>query len=176
MAILARINQQIATGIGDLHKLFKKGESVMISNYLDAELVSFLDVRSQGDALAALVALLDKNGKLRDKKAFYDAILGREKIVSTGIGTGVAIPHAKLQGYKDFFIAVGIQSKRGIEWNTLDGSLVRLIFMIGGPENRQTEYLRILSHLTMAIKDEERRKKLLKAASPLEVVQLFEGC
>ncbi len=147
-----------------------------ISNYLDEQLVLFLDADTRDAALSALVDCLEKAGKLQDKEAFYQAILQREKIVSTGIGIGVAIPHAKLVGFKDFFIVVGIQKKRGLEWNALDGSQVRLIFMIGGPENKQTEYLKILSHLTMAIKDEERRKKLLKATTPHDIIQLFSGC
>jgi PTS system nitrogen regulatory IIA component len=71
---------------------------------------------------------------------------------------------------------IGIQRGRGIDWDAIDGSPVRLIFMIGGPENKQTEYLKILSHLTMAIKDEERRKKLLKAENAKDVIDLFQGC
>ncbi|HEY5235368.1 MAG TPA: PTS sugar transporter subunit IIA, partial [Rhabdochlamydiaceae bacterium] len=74
------------------------------------------------------------------------------------------------------FIAIGIQGGRGIEWNSLDGSQVHLIFMIGGPDNRQTEYLKILSRLTMAIKESERRKALLKATSAKQVIDLFKGC
>ncbi|HSW86670.1 MAG TPA: PTS sugar transporter subunit IIA [Rhabdochlamydiaceae bacterium] len=175
MAILARINHQIATGISDLRKFFKKGEIVAISNYLDDRLVSFLNVDNRNAVLEELVNVLDVAGKLLDKQSFYKAILEREKIVSTGIGMGVAIPHAKLEGYEDFFIAIGIQ-KKGIEWNALDGQPVKVIFMIGGPENKQTEYLKILSHLTIAIKDEERRKKLLKATASDEVIALFEGC
>lgn len=170
LAILARINHQIA------RKWFKHGEIVAISDYLDDRLVAFLNVESRNSALEALVDRLDAAGKLRDKESFYRAILEREKIVSTGIGMGVAIPHAKLEGYQEFFIAIGIQNKKGIEWNALDGSPVRLIFMIGGPEHKQTEYLKILSHLTMAIKNEERRKKLLKAVTSQEVIKLFEGC
>lgn len=172
MAILERINHQIS----DLKNYFKKGETVTISNYLDERLVAFLNVDSRDEALKALVDLLDTEGKLLDNETFYQAILGREKIVSTGVGMGVAIPHAKLEGYPHFFIAIGIQSKQGIEWNALDGSPVRLIFMIGGPENRQTEYLKILSRLTMAIKDEERRRKLLKTTKPEEVIALFRDC
>ncbi len=146
-----------------------------VSKYLDTHLVSFLDLSSRDEALKALVETLDRAHKLRDKDAFYNAILEREKIVSTGIGMGVAIPHAKLEGYKEFFIAVGIQGKRGLEWNALDGAPVRVIFMIGGPDNRQTEYLHILSKLTMAIKDEDRRKKLFRAKTADEVIALFEG-
>jgi PTS system nitrogen regulatory IIA component len=147
---------------------------VAISDYLDENLVAFLDVNSQKEALQSLVDILDKEKKLRDKQSFYDAILEREQIVSTGIGIGVAIPHAKLHGYEDFFIAIGIQKHEGINWQSLDGLPVRFIFMIGGPDNEQTEYLNILSMITGAIKDEERRKKLLKAENPHDVVAIFE--
>lgn len=176
LAILARINHQIALSIGDLKKLFRKGECVAISNYLDERCVLFLNAGSRDEALEEMIGALEKSGKLKQPKAFQDAILEREKIVSTGIGLGVAIPHAKLQEYKDFFIAVGIQAKKGIEWQALDAAPVHLIFMIGGPDNKQTEYLKILSHLTMAIKNEERRKKLLKTYDAKDVIALFDGC
>ncbi len=147
-----------------------------ISDYLDDRLVVFLDVANRDDAIQALIEALGDGHVLKDKDKFHQAILDREKIVSTGIGLGVAVPHAKLQGYDDFFIAVGIQSGRGIDWNALDGSQVHLIFMIGGPDNKQKEYLNILSRLTVAIKDVERRKNLLKATSALQVIALFKGC
>lgn len=176
MAIRARISEQISQLLDDLRSFFKKGNSVAIFDYLDDRLVVFLDVETQAEALTALVDSLDEAHKLKDRQAFHQAILDREKIVSTGIGLGVAIPHAKLQGYDEFFIAIGVQSSRGIEWNALDGSQVHLIFMIGGPDNRQTEYLKILSRLTMAIKDPERRKALLKVTSAQQVIDLFKGC
>lgn len=176
LAILARINHQLAESLGDLKKFFKKGECVAISDYLDERLVLFLNADSRDGALDQMIDVLCKAGKLKNRERFHTAILEREKIVSTGIGLGVAIPHAKLEGYAEFFIAIGIQVEKGIEWNALDGSLVRLIFMIGGPDNRQTEYLRILSHLTLAIKNEERRKKLLKTVDAREVVSLFTDC
>lgn len=175
LAIRGRISQ-IAQILGELRNVFKKGKGVSISDYLDDRLVVFLNVETQGETLKTLVDALDGAHKLKDKDLFYHAILEREKIVSTGIGLGVAIPHTKLQGYDEFFIAVGVQSGRGIEWNSLDGTQVHLIFMIGGPDNRQTEYLNILSRLTVAIKDPERRKALLKATSAKQVIDLFEGC
>lgn len=146
----------------------------MISDYLDENLVCFLDVGTQAEALQSLIDRLFQQGQLKDKEAFLGAILQREKIVSTGIGIGIAIPHAKLEGYENFFIAIGIQKGNGIEWNSLDDLPVRLIFMIGGPENRQTEYLNILSMITGAIKDEERRKSLLKAEKPSDVIAVFQ--
>jgi nitrogen PTS system EIIA component len=145
---------------------------IKISKYLDPQLVTHLDVETRDEALYALVELLYKAGKLQDKNFFYDAIIEREKIVSTGIGMGTAIPHAKLSAFDDFFIAIGVLRK-GLDWNALDGAPVRLIFMIGGPDDKQTEYLQILSGLTQAIKDEQIRKKMLTLNSPTDIINLF---
>lgn len=175
MVILERINQQIAESLSDLKKRFSKDDAKGISDYLEENLVTFLEVGSQNQALEALIDLLDQEGKLNDKEAFFRAILEREKIVSTGIGIGVAIPHAKLSGYDNFFIAVGIQKNEGIDWQALDGLPVRIVFMIGGPEKHQTEYLNILSMITAAIKEEERRKKLIRASTAQEVIAIFDG-
>lgn len=144
-----------------------------ISKYLDPKLVSFLDVQTRDEAMHAIIDQLSQSGTLKNKEEFYDAIINREMIVSTGIGMGVAIPHAKLTNYSQFFIAVAILRK-GVDWNAMDGAPVRLVFMIGGPDNKQTEYLQILSALTVAIKDEERRKKMLTSNSPHAIVNLFE--
>ena len=145
-----------------------------ISQYLDPKLIAFLDGQSRDEVLTKLIKLLKASGKLHDEKMFFNAIINREKIVTTGIGMGVAIPHAKLPSFDDFFIAIAIL-KEGIDWKALDNAPVRLIFMIGGPDNKQTEYLQILSGLTTAIKDEGRRKNLLRQEDPDGVVKLFEG-
>ena len=176
LAILARINHQIAKTRGGLRKMFTKAIPVTVANYIDERLVLFLDASDRRSALDQMIDALSRENKLKNKEAFESAILERENVVSTGIGLGVAIPHAKLEEYEDFFIAIGIQRKKGIEWNALDGAPVRLIFMIGGPSHRQTEYLRILSHLTVAIKSEDRRKKLLKALEPTQVIDLLADC
>ncbi len=146
---------------------------VSISKYLNENLIAFLNVESRDEALIAMIDMLEREGKLQDRRSFYDAIMDREKIVSTGIGMGVAIPHAKLPSYDDFFIGIGILQK-GVEWNSLDQSPVRLIFMIGGPDDKQTEYLQLLSSLTLAIKDEERRKLLLNVQSQSAIANLFK--
>jgi PTS system nitrogen regulatory IIA component len=145
------------------------------SDYLDTRLISFLAAETRDEAIDAIIDLLDEGGKLPDKETFRKAIFQREAIVSTGIGMGVAVPHAKMPGLKEFFIAVGVQQKKGIEWNALDKAPVRIVFMIGGPDDRQSEYLQILSMLTSAIRDVELRKKLLKATSPNEVFELFSN-
>ena len=146
----------------------------LISRYLNPKLVKFLTEETRDQALRSLVELLDIEGKLKNREKFYQAILEREQIVSTGIGMGVAVPHAKLPVYDTFFIAIGVHPK-GIFWDALDGIPVRIIFMIGGPDDKQTEYLQLLSRLTLAIKDEERRKKILQLTVPQDIIDLFRG-
>jgi PTS system nitrogen regulatory IIA component len=150
----------------------KKKKEIKISNYLEKE-ICFFKTSSRDEAIEILVSNLEKTGKLTEKDRFHKAILEREKIVSTGIGMGVAIPHAKLPSFKNFFIAMGIQKDKGIEWDAIDKAPVRLIFMIGGPEEKQNEYLQILSHLTVIVKDEMLRKKLINAEKAEEVIKLL---
>ena len=144
-----------------------------ISDYLDSRLIVFLDALSRDEAIGSLIDLLDQEGHLPEKEVFRKAIFTREELVSTGIGMGVAVPHAKLKNYPDFFMAVGIQQQQGLDWNAMDKAPVRLIFMIGGPDNRQTEYLQILSLLTSAIRNVDLRKKLLNVRTPEEALALF---
>lgn len=141
---------------------------------MDPGLVLFLTTETRDDALKSMVNSLHQTGKIQDKEEFYNAIIEREKIVSTGIGMGVAIPHAKLTSFDDFFIAIGILQK-GVEWKALDGAPVRVIFMIGGPDDKQTEYLQILSRLTFALKDEQRRKKMLTMNSSAAIIELLRA-
>lgn len=147
-----------------------------LSDLIDEGVICFLDADNRDTALHKLVDALADDNKILDKEAFFEAIIKREKIVSTGIGMGVAIPHAKLPTFDRFFLAVGLQkAKEGIDWDGLDGAPVRLIFMIGGPADQQTDYLKILSRVTAAIKDEDRRKKLLSAVKKEDVIKLFKG-
>jgi len=154
--------------------LLHKGEDVTLKGLIKKGVVRFLEASTRDEALRELVDALGESKEIEDCDKFFEAILKREQIVSTGIGMGVAIPHAKLEEFDHFFLAVGVQKgKDGIEWESLDGAPVRLIFMIGGPVDKQTEYLKILSHLTAAIKDEERRSSLLNAESFGQVTRLF---
>lgn len=157
----------------ELFPWLKKKESIKISDYLDLNLISFIDKGTRDEAIFDLVDALYKASTIEDRDLFLNAIMEREKIVSTGIGMGVAIPHAKLSHLKKFFIIIGIQKDRAIEWNSIDKIPVRLIFMIGGPEDRQNEYLQILSHLTKIIKDESLRKRLVSCVSKEQVIKLL---
>ena len=170
LAILARIKK--LASLSEFLSRFNKQHTINISDYLDVSMISFLKAMNRKDAISELIEIIDN--EICDKKNFHKAILDREKIVSTGIGMGVAIPHAKQNDIDDFFIMIGIKKHSGLNWQALDKTSVRLVFLIGGPVNKQTKYLQILSKLTSAIKDDNLRKNLLKAQSKEEVIALFD--
>lgn len=161
MAILARTN------------FSGKKEPMTFISSLKEELVLFLEASNRDEAIDQIIDQLDRQGKLPNRLAFRDAIFKREELVSTGIGMGVAVPHAKLNVFSEFSIAVAIQKEKGIDWKSLDGMPVRMIFMIAGPEDCQVEYLQILSQLTASIKSDTTRKALLKTEEPSEVLSLL---
>ena len=134
------------------------------------------DKEDQHSALCLLVNQLVKEGKLKDPEGFYGALLQREKVVSTGIGMGIALPHAKMGGIEEFFLSIGIISGKGIAWGSIDALNVRLIVLIGGPDGKHKEYLKNLSQITHFLKDEERRERLMNATTAEDVVKIFETC
>jgi PTS system nitrogen regulatory IIA component len=150
-----------------------KKQIVDLSAHLSLDLIVHCTLHSRDEVISYLIALADKHHKITDKKAFQKAVFEREAIVSTGIGLEVAIPHAKLTNQDQFFIATAVLGQ-GVEWDSLDKLPVRIVFLIGGPQDSQTEYLKILSSLTLAIKDEEKRKKILSSKTPTDVYKLFE--
>lgn len=171
MAILARIKK--ASKFSDLLKRLKKEPVLKISDYLDVNNIIFLSGKNRDSSIRELIDQLCISGKLQEKEKFYKKIIERENFISTGIGMGVAIPHAKMAIFDDFFIAIGIHKKYKINWGSIDQLPVRLIFMIGGPEIKQNEYLQLLSKITIAIKDDDLRRNILKSSTESEIFKLF---
>ena len=129
-----------------------------INNYLSSKRVIFLDTDSRDEAISTLIDASTE--MLHCKETFLEAILEREKLMSTGVGYNLAFPHAKISKVKDFFVTIGI-SYAGIDWKAFDGGEVNLIFLIGGLIDRQEDYLKLLAALSASVKSEENRKKLL---------------
>lgn len=146
-----------------------------LSDLIKKESVVFLKSPDMKDTIEILTNNAFENKKIENKEMFKKVILDREELVSTGIGLGVALPHAKAKDIAEFFIIVGI-NKDGIDWDAIDRNPVGIVFMIGGPEteNSQKEYLQIVSKLMLLIKNKERRTNLLNAETAEEVADIFE--
>lgn len=151
-------------------------EEVDLLEILDERHMAFLQSCTAKEAVTALVSLLEATGALSNKEEVIECVMQREKIVSTGVGLGVALPHARMEGIADFFIAVGVQQSGPIAWESLDDIPVRLVFLIVGPANEETLYLKVLSKLTEWIRGAEFRQQVLSASSISDLVKLFQTC
>ena len=144
-----------------------------LHEYMDPLNMYFTDCTVKDEILESMVDLCFSAGKVKDLDDFKTAIFEREAIMSTGIGLGVAVPHAKRKGIDEFFITVGVLQKP-VDWQAIDDEPVSIVFLIGGPDNRQKDYLKILSKLVLFTKNPTRRKALARAKTPEEVIALFE--
>ena len=115
-----------------------------------------------------LIDLIYPNQFLEDKDSIFDAVIEREKIMTTGVGREVAIPHCKRKNCTDFIIALGIHPS-GIDFNSIDNRPVKIIFLLIGPEDNPGMHIRLLSRISRLIAKEKLRENLLLAVNANEV-------
>ncbi|HYK73230.1 MAG TPA: fructose-specific PTS transporter subunit EIIC [Pseudoneobacillus sp.] len=140
---------------------------------IDTILLSMNSTQKQ-EAIEELVCVLDSAGKITDRAVFKEAILKREAQSTTGIGDGIAIPHAKTAVVKEPAIVFG-KSKVGVEYEALDGQLSHLFFMIAAPEGANNTHLEALARLSGLLMKDEVREKLLNATTKNEVIDIFDS-
>ncbi|MHC4470563.1 MAG: PTS sugar transporter subunit IIA [Planctomycetota bacterium] len=134
-----------------------------------------LDSGDRESAIREMVRLLTESGEIPKKvvDALIDGLLTRERLGSTGIGKGVAIPHVRLEGFDKLLIAVG-RSEPGVDFSAVDGEMVRVIFLIISAEDKQEEYLEALRWVSRVARDDYHNKLLLGATTAAGFVQLFQ--
>lgn len=144
-----------------------------LNELIKPESIVFLETVEMKDTVKMLVSKAAELQMINETECFEEAILSREELVSTGIGLGISIPHAKMKNIDEFFIILGI-CKNGLDWDSVDRKPVRAVFMIGGPEEEKKEYLRIMSKLILIMKNEDRRNKLFLSGSKEEAANIFK--
>ncbi|MHC4849199.1 MAG: PTS sugar transporter subunit IIA [Planctomycetota bacterium] len=136
--------------------------SISLENIIPPERVKVLVSTDKESALREISALVTSLPEVEDGERLLEAIFEREEIMSTGIGLGIAIPHAKIPQVKEFVVALG-KMARGIEFNALDGQPVELIVLIAGPDDQQERYLQLLARITLKLKDAAVRRQIAAA-------------
>lgn len=131
-----------------------------------------LSANSKREVIEELVDVLDRAGKLSDRNGYRDAILQRESESTTGLGEGIAIPHAKTSAVKTPAIAFG--RSEGVDYEALDGQPSRLFFMIAAGENANNEHLETLSKLSVYLMDPAFQERLYAATSESDVIRAIE--
>ncbi|MFD1414364.1 PTS sugar transporter subunit IIA [Oceanobacillus jeddahense] len=144
-----------------------------IENLMSDELICLdLQATDKKSAINELADLFEAEQRLKNKKKYIKAVMKREAESTTGIGMGVAIPHGKSKGVTEPSLAFG-RCQSGIDYDSLDGNPVHLMFLIAVPENSNDEHLKILSQLSRKLMHEEVREKLLNAQTTDEIYNIL---
>ena len=130
-------------------------------------------VSDKNDALKHMADLMDRSGKLSDKKLYLEAVQAREAEGTTGVGGGIAIPHGRCSGVKEAGLAA-MTVDGGVEFEALDSKPVELAFMIAAPESSGNVHLEILSKLAMMLMDEKFVADLKNAKNAKEFLSIID--
>ncbi len=145
-----------------------------ITDLLDVRSVSLDGApKSKNEALDQIVALMAKSGKINDEEGYRKQVYAREEESTTGIGEGIAIPHGKCDAVDRPGLAAMVV-KDGVEFDSLDGEPVTLMFLIAAPNTEDNVHLDVLSKLSMMLMDEEFTSNLRNAKSAEEFLSIID--
>lgn len=153
----------------------KKPKDIRLSNLLKEQFIN-LDLKGNNktELIAWLVELIGKSKKLKNKKVFFNAVLEREKMGSTGIGNGIAIPHAKSKGVDNFVLAFA-RKNEGMDFEALDGEKTFLFFILASPKDEIGNHLKILAEISRLVKDKFTIANLRKAINKKEILKIISA-
>lgn len=145
-----------------------------IIDLLDKKSIQLNAVASgKKDVLDQAVTLMGQSGKIRDIEKYRRGVYKREEESTTGIGEGIAIPHCKSDAViKPGLVAMVIPD--GVEFDSLDGEPVKLLFLIAAPDTKENVHLDVLSKLSVLLMDESFTSDLMKAASVEEFLKVID--
>lgn len=130
-------------------------------------------INSKEEAINILVKLMNDSGKLKDKNEYKKAVLERESLSTTGIGDGIAIPHAKSSAVKEAGLSAMVVTE-GVDYDSLDGEPAKIFFMIAAPEGENNLHLDVLARLSTMLIDTNFQNVLLNAKSSEEFLGLID--
>jgi fructose-specific phosphotransferase system IIA component len=135
-------------------------------------IISDLKGNKKEEVINELIDLLKDDSRVQDIEKVREAVLDREKIMSTGVGKGFAIPHGKTNSITDIIAAFG-KTKNPIDYNALDNQPVHLVFLLVGKDNLVSKHIKLLSRISRMMNKDEFRSKLLEAGSVEEIIDIF---
>jgi PTS system nitrogen regulatory IIA component len=142
-----------------------------IEDILAEELVlPELAARNKTDVLIEMAAAIASRHPELDRERLVQALEDRERLNSTALGDGVAIPHGKLTGIKRVFAAFA-RSRQGVDFHSLDGQATHLFFLLVAPEDSAGAHLKALARISRLLKDESFRKRLMQAPGAAELYE-----
>ena len=125
---------------------------------------------SKEEIIEELVDCLDASNTISDRDKVLQAVVEREKIMSTGIGGGIAIPHGKSDAVQRLVAALGTH-RHGVDFEALDGEPAFVFFLLVSPANVSGPHIKALARISRLLKNDEFKKSLIEASTPEEVLE-----
>jgi len=149
---------------------------VRITDILEGEglIVPALRAETKGDVLTELAHLLSAQHQEVEEKRLVDVLWERERLGSTAIGDGIAIPHGKLQGVRGVVGMFG-RHVQGVDFDSLDGNPTKLFFLLVAPEESVGQHLKALARVSRLLKDGDFRNCLIEAGDAAEILRLIRS-
>ncbi|HET6273730.1 MAG TPA: PTS sugar transporter subunit IIA [Bacteroidota bacterium] len=145
-----------------------------ISDILTEEVVATdLPGGSKEEIIDAMIDLVAVSPKIIDKEKVREAVFEREKIMSTGVGNGFAVPHGKTDAVSDIVAAFAVTAEP-IDYESIDEKPVRLVFLLVGKNNMVGPHIKLLSRISRLMNKEEFRKRLIAVSTPKEIIEIFK--
>lgn len=145
---------------------------IEFNKMIDESRITDLKATTKEEALRELVDVLATSPDVADKEELLNAIFEREKVISTGVGIEVALPHVKIPSVKNFVIAIG-RSHKGIDFESLDDKPVYIVVMIGANDKQAGDFLKVLARLVLKLKNRNFRKQVMFAPNQKRIKDLF---
>lgn len=142
-------------------------------NFLSPDRIVFLDYSVKHDALVHLAQVLSSAPQIKNSRELEAGILRREKLMTTAVGRGIAIPHVRLSSVTNLVMAVGISKKGITDFDSIDNLPVKLILMIAASLNQHAYYLETISHFTTFLRNPEITESVIQSASAEEVYSIL---
>ncbi len=146
-----------------------------LKKYIDKKLTFLLKTKEKEEVLIELINLICENKEIPDREELKKDIFHREKLMSTGIGLGIGVPHVRIKGIKDLIVAVGIGKQDILNYETIDGIPVRIVVMIVAGEGQHKPYIKFLSLIVSKLKKNKIREKLIKAKNEMEIYNILSS-
>lgn len=149
--------------------------ALKISEFLKPKAI-IMDIHSREklEAIKELVDHMVAKKFVKNGEEFLQALAKRENLESTGIGNGIAIPHARTDSVKDLLLAFA-RSPEGVDFSSIDGKPSYLIFLIASPEQKKSEYIMALAKLSRLLRKRDVRERLRGAGTPEEVMEIIKS-
>jgi PTS system nitrogen regulatory IIA component len=144
-----------------------------VADFLSKEwIISDLASSSKEGALSEMVGVLAETGGVTDPGKALAVLIEREQLGSTGIGEGIAIPHGKLPDLENV-ISVFALSKNGVDFDSMDGAPVHILFLLIAPENSASLHLKALARISRLLKSRQFRDELIRSSGAEELYDLI---